>query len=79
MDEYADTIVGGRDGRRSTSQNYPPGLEVLLKTAKADPCFRAPDSRLPNRQEGGNVAVHRRVHRPDPIRRGDGGRDGGAS
>lgn len=40
MDEYSNTIVGGRDGIRATRQNHPRGIEILLKKAKADPVFR---------------------------------------
>jgi hypothetical protein len=40
MDEYSNTIVGGRRSDSRTLQDYPHGIEVLLKKAKADPEFR---------------------------------------
>jgi len=40
MDEYANTIVGGRGAESTTRQSFPRGIEVLLKKAKADRRFR---------------------------------------
>ena len=40
MDDYSNTIVGGREGSRTTWQSHPRGIEILLKKAKADPEFR---------------------------------------